>query len=307
MSSVSSLNDAVTASGANLPDGGLQHKRICFYGAGAMAEAVIRGLIDTGAAPAAQIAVFNRQNRQRLEALQEQYGVQPAYDSEAQQLALQQADIIVLGMKPKDAVEAIHMLRSTLRPGQLLVSLIAGLNINTIELLLGGSAAVVRTMPNTSCTIGLGVTGISFSSAVSGEQRQLALAMFSATGIASIVDEGLLDIVTGVSGSGPAYIYYMMEAMIQGAVSGGLTPEQARDLTVQTVLGAARMVQITGENPADLRRKVTSPNGTTEAAIKTLDEHGFAAGVQAAVLRAAERAGELGALLAADVQTKQNS
>ncbi|UUZ96032.1 hypothetical protein LJK87_17665 [Paenibacillus sp. P25] len=123
--------------------------------------------------------------------------------------------------------------------------------------------------------------------------------MFESTGIVSVVKESLLDIVTGVSGGGPAYIYYMMEAMIEGAIRGGLEPEEARKLTVQTVLGAAKMVETTGEAPAELRRKVTSPNGTTEAAIHTLDSLGFPEAVTRAVLRAAERAGEMGAAISA--------
>jgi pyrroline-5-carboxylate reductase len=153
---------------------------------------------------------------------------------------------------------------------------------------------IVRTMPNTSSTIGLGATGISFSSTVSNGQRLLAETMFQSIGLTAVVEEPLLDAVTGVSGSGPAYVYYLMEAMIEAGLSLGLSEEAARELTVQTVLGAAHMVKATNENPAELRRKVTSPNGTTQAAIETLDAHSFSQAVVRAIGRAAERAGEMG-------------
>jgi len=120
------------------------------------------------------------------------------------------------------------------------------------------------------------------------------LEMFRSIGEVNIVGEELLDIVTGVSGSGPAYVYYLMEAMIRGGVEGGLTPETARQLTVQTVLGAAQMVKMTGEDPQMLRQKVTSPNGTTQAALETLDKSRVQEALVKAVLRAAERARELG-------------
>jgi pyrroline-5-carboxylate reductase len=153
-------------------------------------------------------------------------------------------------------------------------------------------------MPNTSSNIGLGATGISFSSDVSESQRKAALDIFSSVGIVCAVEESRLDIITGVSGSGPAYVYYLIESMVKAGMEGGLTADQARDLTIQTVLGAAQMVKMTKEEPEILRKKVTSPGGTTEAAIAKLDEYAYSEAVQKAVLRAAERAGELGIMLA---------
>jgi len=150
-------------------------------------------------------------------------------------------------------------------------------------------------MPNTSSTIGLGATGISFSKEVDEQGRRLALNMFEAVGITSVIEEERLETLTGISGSGPAYIYYMMEAMIAGGIRGGLSAEQSTELTVQTVLGAARMVQQTGENPAVLRKKVTSPNGSTQAALEVLDKGDFFETVIAAVNRCAERSREMGA------------
>ncbi|WP_028549322.1 pyrroline-5-carboxylate reductase [Paenibacillus sp. UNC451MF] len=286
----------------------LTSAKITFIGAGSMAEAIVRGLTSQKDADASRITMMNRQDMDRLKKLHESYGISFATDSTDKNRATTEADVIVVAFKPKDAIDGLKALAPLLKPSQLLVSVIAGLSIATIEAVLGSPGqAIARTMPNTSSSIGLGATGISFSSQVSKAQQQLAVEMFASTGIVSVVDESKLDIVTGVSGSGPAYIYYMMEAMIEGGIRGGLSPEAARDLTVQTVLGAANMVKLTGEEPADLRRKVTSPNGTTQAALETLDQHDFSTGVAKAVLRAAERAGELGEAItsqAAAVQSK---
>lgn len=271
---------------------------IAFIGAGSIAEAIFGGLIEKEMTAPEQIFAVNQQNDERLARLRAAYGIRATREPRERDQAIRDADIVVLNMKPKDAAGGISGIRHLLRPDQLIVSVIAGLSIATLEHLLGGPFAIVRTMPNTSSTIGLGATGVSFSAAVSSAQRETALTMFRAIGEVCAVEEKQLDIVTGVSGSGPAYIYYFMEAMIAGGVEGGLTEEEARALTVQTVLGAARMVQTTSEPPSELRRKVTSPNGTTEAAIALMEANGVAGRIADAVLRAAERAGEIGRTLA---------
>ncbi|AZN42058.1 pyrroline-5-carboxylate reductase [Paenibacillus albus] len=269
--------------------------KMCFYGAGSMAEAMVRGLLDRGLTEPQQVSMMNRSNIDRLNELSSRYGVHTAAQNEAKVAMLREADIVFLAMKPKDAAEAILQLRDLLHPGQLIVSIIAGMTIKTLETLLGKPMPIVRTMPNTSSTIGLGATGVSFSSSVTATQRSLAELMFQSVGLTAIVDEPILDVVTGLSGSGPAYVYYLMEAMIAAGSELGLSEEAARELTIQTVLGAAHMVKATGENPAELRRKVTSPNGTTHAAIEKLDANNFSGGVISAIARAAERAAEMGA------------
>ncbi|MFC5699948.1 pyrroline-5-carboxylate reductase [Cohnella faecalis] len=275
----------------------LGNATIYFYGAGSMAEAIFRGLVEGKLTAPERITVSNRQNAERLRELESRYGVIGAGDDTAKQRGLKEADVVVLGMKPKDAAAAIRSLAPLLRPDQLIVSVIAGLPIATIEQLLGGKRPIARTMPNTSSTIGLGATGISFSDSVTSTHRELTLAMFDAVGMTSVVEEPLIEAVNGVSGSGPAYVYYLMEAMIQAGVELGLTPEAARDLTIQTVRGASEMVRLTGEDPAELRRKVTSPNGTTQAAIETLESFSFQEGMNKAIVRCAERARELGAAI----------
>ncbi|WP_426447503.1 pyrroline-5-carboxylate reductase [Paenibacillus sp. S-38] len=281
---------------------GLPQQQIAFVGAGSMAEAIIRGLIDKGGVPGASLFVVNRSNGERLAELHSRYGIRYALEQNAKDEAVRSADIVVLAFKPKDAVEGILALKNQLRPDQLIVSVIAGLSVATIHGLLGGEAfAVVRTMPNTSSTIGLGATGIAFSESVTEQQRRLASDMFASTGIVAIVDENQIDAITGLSGSGPAYVYYMMEAMMEGGIRSGLSREESRRLTIQTFLGAAGMVQATGEEPADLRRKVTSPNGTTQAAIEVMERAGFQDALMAGMHRAMERAGEMGEAISQSV------
>lgn len=267
---------------------------ICFSGAGSMAESILRGLIHKGVAQPAQIILHNRSNQERLQYLSEQYGVRTASEDEQKDKDLHEASVIVLAMKPKDAAEALRALGPKLSGNPLIVSVIAGLSISTIQALLGKALPIARTMPNTSSSIGFGATGLSLSAEVSAQQRKTVLSMFEAVGQVSVIPETQMDILTGVSGSGPAYIYYMMEAMIAAGIEGGLNAEQARELTVQTVLGAAIMMKETGEEPAKLRKDITSPNGSTQAALEVLDAHQFTEGVKAAVHRCAERSREMG-------------
>lgn len=267
---------------------------LVFYGAGSMAEAIVKGLLHKRLTTPGRIGMFNRSNGERLELLRTRYGVNTAAEQSDREQMLQSADLIFLAVKPKDAAEALRALAPLLNGRQTVVSLIAGLSIGTIGNLLGRHVPVIRTMPNTSATVGLGATGLAFSDGVSAEQRSLAEELFGAVGITAVVDEPQLDAVTAVSGSGPAYIYYMMEAMTAAGEKLGLSPQAARELTRQTVLGAAHMVIETGEEPAELRRKVTSPNGTTHAAITALESNRFTEAVMHAMERCMERARELG-------------
>ncbi|MBA9085291.1 pyrroline-5-carboxylate reductase [Fontibacillus solani] len=267
---------------------------ICFYGAGSMAEAIVRGLIHKSVAAPKQISMLNRSNQERLTYLTQQYGVLTGNSEQDKNKYLTEASIIVLAMKPKDAKEALTELGPKLQEGQLIVSLIAGISISTLQQLLGTNAPIARSMPNTSSSIGLGATGLSFSEETTDDHVQQVLSMFQSVGIVSVIPEEQMDILTGVSGSGPAYIYYMIEAMIEAGIEGGLTPDQARNLTVQTVLGAASMMLETGEDPAKLRKDITSPNGSTQAALEVLADKDFTNTVKAAVHRCKERSFEMG-------------
>jgi pyrroline-5-carboxylate reductase len=276
----------------------LSTARLAFVGAGSMAEATIRGILEKKIAAPEQLYVMNRSDQAKLDRIHTQYGVNVTNQIEQRNSYIQQADVIILCMKPKDVETTFVDLKPLLHDGQLLISVIAGLSIAKIETLLNTRMPIVRTMPNTSSSIGLGVTGMSFSDTTQEHHKRLAVSMFEAVGIVSVVEESKLDLVTGVSGSGPAYVYYFMEAMTRAGIEGGLSEEDARKLTLQTVLGAASMVQATQENPAELRRKVTSPNGSTQAALEVLDKYQFTDGIVRAIFRSAERAKEMGEQIA---------
>jgi len=285
----------------------LSAQKIAFVGAGSITEAIVRGLVEQKIARPDFLFALNRSSREKLDAMKRQYGIQACTleeERECYEAYIREADVVVMAMKPKDVGGAVHALKPFLNANQLLISVVAGLSIDTIARILLNGMPIVRTMPNTSSTIGLGATGMSFSQEASAEQQAIALEMFQAIGEVSVVAEEQLDTVTGLSGSGPAYIYYMMEAMMKAGVQGGLTFQDAHSLTVQTVLGAASMVKATKEDPAELRRKVTSPNGTTQAALELMNDNGFAEIVERAVLRASERARELGDMISSDVANK---
>ncbi|WP_058302500.1 pyrroline-5-carboxylate reductase [Gorillibacterium timonense] len=273
---------------------GLSDKTILFLGAGSMAEAIIRGLVHQQAETAKRITVTNRSNKERLEGLAQTYGVQTEQDPDRIRDLAAQSDLIVLAMKPADAPAALLAYRGLLTDKQLIVSVIAGLSIEVIRSLLGhDQLPVARTMPNTSSSIGLGMTGISFSEEMPETLKQLTMDMFQSVGETVLTNEDNLHTLTGISGSGPAYVYYFVEALVAGGIRGGLNAEDAKALAVSTLIGAAAMMKQTGEDPAELRRKVTSPNGTTQAAIEMLDRYSFKDAVEEAVLRCAERSREI--------------
>lgn len=267
---------------------------ICFCGAGSMAEALVRGLITKNLMKPQQISMLNRKNMVRLRELHGRYGIQTIGQGLDHDELLKNADVVLLAVKPTDSVDTIESMKHLFNPRQLIISVIAGLSIETINHLIGMSMPIVRTMPNTSATIGLGVTAISYSNAVSEEQRLVAEQLFGAVGITEVINEELQNAATGVFGSGPAYAYYLMEAMIAGASKLGFDSDASLRLVVQTILGAAEMVRITSEHPAELRSNTTSPNGTTQAAIDLLEQFSLKETITKAIVKAAERSGEMG-------------
>lgn len=273
----------------------LTGKKIGFVGAGSMTRALLDGLVGGGLVPPEQITVTNRQSEDRLRSVQERWGVRVTRDRAALAAG---ADILILSCKPADAADALAQLAPHVRPGQMVVSVAAGVPTAVIEGLLPADAVVVRAMPNTSSSIRESVTALCAGRRAGADSLALAEAVFAAVGKVVVVAEDLMDVVTAVSGSGPAYVYYLIEALIEAGEAGGLPPEVAKELVLQTVYGAARMVLETGIDPAELRRQVTSPNGTTAAALAVLEERGVRGALVAAVLQGAERARELAALAA---------
>lgn len=271
----------------------LKGKRFAFIGAGSMTQALLDGLVGGGWVPPEAVTVTNRADDGRLRAVRERWGVGVTRDRAA---LAGGADVLVLACKPADVAGAVTALARHVRPGQVVISVAAGVPTAAIERLLPPGVAVVRAMPNTSSRIRESATALAAGSRADAGALALAEAVFSSVGQVVVVPEGLLDAVTAVSGSGPAYVYYLVEKLVEAGEAAGLPRPVARQLVVQTLYGAARMVVETGADPADLRRQVTSPNGTTAAALQVLEERGFGPALAAAVARAAERSRELAAL-----------
>ena len=270
----------------------LGDKVIGFLGAGSMTEAMVQGLLAAALVRPGQIWLTNRGNTQRLAELAERFRVQVTTDKSQ---VVRGADILVLGCKPKDVNGLLDEVGPLTRPGQVLLSVAAGISTETLADGVVPGVHVVRSMPNTSSVLRLSATAFCGGAGCSSEALALCRIVLGAIGIVEEVPEPLLDAVTGLSGSGPAYIYLLAEAMISAGESLGLEPGVTRALVRQTVLGAAHMLTDTMADPALLRQKVTSPGGTTQAAMELLTAAGFMPQLHKAIHRAAERSREMGA------------
>ncbi len=261
--------------------------RIAVLGAGVMGETLLSAILAAGH-PARDI-IISEKRTERAEELRAKHGVDVTDNASA----ARDADIVLLAVKPQDVPDLLAEIAEAVRPGATVVSVAAGVRIATMESALADGVAVVRAMPNTPVLIGEGMFGISAGASVSEDQLAAVVSMLEAGGKVVVVDESQQAGVTGVSGSGPAYVFYLAEAMIAGGVDAGLDAETARVLATQTLLGAAHLLAGGDETAEELRRRVTSPNGTTHAAIVTLDERGVHDSVRAAIAAAAARSSEL--------------
>lgn len=269
----------------------LENKRIGFIGAGTMAEAIVRGLLKAGVGPA-QISASDP-DRRRRDFCQKELGIITAADNAS---VAQSSDIIILAVKPHVVHEVLAEIGGILKPRQLLISIAAGVKTASIQGKLGADVPVVRAMPNTPCLIGEGASAIAPGKFAASVHIDLASRIFSVVGIAVQVTEDKMDAVTGLSGSGPAYVYMFIEALADGGVRMGLPKETALVLAAQTAAGAARMVLETGAHPAELRDRVMTPGGTTAAGVASLESYGFRSAAIEAVTAATNRAAELGKL-----------
>ena len=267
----------------------MSHPRIAFIGAGNMAASLIGGLLAQGI-PASHIRASDPGAEQRAKIAAE-HGIE-LFESNADAIA--NADVVVLATKPQVLKQVSLALAPSLAPEQLIVSIAAGISCASLANWLGESRAIVRCMPNTPALLRLGASGLYANAHVDASQRQLAEQLLSAVGLALWLDEEQqIDAVTAVSGSGPAYFFLLIEAMTAAGEKLGLSRAIAEQLTLQTALGAAHMASASDVDAAELRRRVTSPNGTTEAAIKAFQAGGFEAQVQQALNAAAARSAEL--------------
>lgn len=265
--------------------------KVAFIGAGSMAEAIISGMINSNFIQADKVFVTNRANQERLKELHNHYQIQCTHDKEK---VLEAADIIILSMKPADVESGIDPIKRYIKPNQLIISVIAGISTDYLSSLIGKNIPIIRVMPNTSASIGFSATALSKGQNVSDHHIKMAESLLQTIGTTVIVAEEDMHTVTAISGSGPAYVYYLVEAMEKAAVEAGLDQNIAKSLISQTILGAGEMLQQSGESASTLRKRITSPAGTTEAGIKTLARYEFEKAIIECVKSASNRSVELG-------------
>jgi pyrroline-5-carboxylate reductase len=267
----------------------LREKRVAFIGCGNMGSVLISGTLSSGLISKDKVLVTDIRP-ERLEYIREREGISI---TEKNREAVEKSDVIVLAVKPQVIGKVLSEIRDVVTGDKVIISIAAGITTGFIEEALGKEVPVVRVMPNTPCLVKTGASGISPGKYAGEQEETIAEEMFRGVGIVVKVPEQMLDAVTALSGSGPAYIFYIIESLIEAGMEMGLSEDDARKLVSQTVLGAARMFVETGESPQVLRAKVTSPGGTTEAALKYLEEKGFQKILIAAVKEAAKRSKEL--------------
>ena len=273
----------------------LTSAKITFIGAGNMASSIIGGLVKQGVS-AEQITATDPY-QPSLDKLHSEFGVKVSGDNAA---AAENADVIVLAIKPQVMEQVCRDLAPSLAHQPMVVSIAAGIDIRSLDLWLGNQLAIVRCMPNTPALVQAGASGLYANEHTSETQKTLANGILEAVGIVQWLDsEAQLDPVTAVSGSGPAYFFLFMEAMIEAGIAQGLSRENATELTLQTAMGAAKLAQGSDVDVAELRRRVTSPNGTTEQAVLSFENSQLrdtvAKAMKACADRSVEMAQELGA------------
>lgn len=267
----------------------LSHQRVVFIGAGNMAEALVKGLVESRRLPRGGMRVTDLRP-ERLAYFEKTYRV-GSLPSNTE--AAEWATILVLAVKPQTFPDVLAELKPAFRRETLAVSIAAGIPTARIEQALGGEARVVRVMPNTPALVRAGVSGLCAGRWATAADLKKAEAIMGSVGLAVRVEEKLMDSITAVSGSGPAYVFYLAEAMLEAAEKLGLARDMARTLVAGTLDGAAKLLGASADGPDVLRARVTSRGGTTEAAIRVLDERRVRAALVEAMSAAHRRAGEL--------------
>jgi pyrroline-5-carboxylate reductase len=262
-----------------------------FVGGGNMATALIKGFLEAGLYRPGQVCVSDV-DAPKLAALRRRYKVATTTDNAA---LVRDAKVIIIAVKPQIIDVALASIRPSVTPQKLFISIAAGVTTRRLEAGLGSGARLLRVMPNTPALLGKGMSVLVRSRHATADDEHLGLRLLRAVGDAvAVQDERLLDAVTGLSGSGPAYVYRFAEGLIAGGVAAGMTAALAKRLALQTLTGAAAMLQETGDSPEALRAAVTSPGGTTLAGLGELERRGFRDAVVAAVITATRRSEELG-------------
>ncbi len=265
-------------------------KRIGFIGAGRMAQALAEGFLKKGVVTPDALTASDSSATAR-ERFRAATGAAVTADNLE---VVRRQEVIFLAVKPQSMHDLLQELAGRISSDQLIVSIAAGISLAKLEASLGSSCRLVRVMPNTPCLVGQGAAGYALGSCATEEDGRLVGELLSAVGAAVCVEERLMDAVTALSGSGPAFAYLMIEAMVDAGVRHGLPRDTASLLAAQTLKGAAEMVLVTGSPPALLKEQVTSPGGTTIAGLVAMESAGFRSAVFAAIQAAAERAAQLG-------------
>jgi pyrroline-5-carboxylate reductase len=271
----------------------MKTKRLGFLGAGNMAGALIKGLLHGKVLPPERVAASDVKP-ERLEQLRALHGIVTTTDNH--RLAAE-CDVLVLSVKPQTIDKVLTDIRGDIRPDHLVISVAAGVPIEALEGRLPGGVRIVRAMPNTPATVQAGATAISGGAHAHEDDLRIARELFEAVGRVVVLDESLLDAVTGLSGSGPAYVMLIIEALADGGVKVGLHRDTALLLAAQTVFGSAQLLLETGEHPGRLKDMVTSPGGTAIAGLHTLESGGLRKTLMDAVETASKRAAELGVIM----------
>ena len=265
-----------------------KNRVIAVVGAGHMAGALIGGMLRSKLVPPKGI-VAARRSPDALAELQKKWGVRTSTDNRK---AVEGADIVILAVKPQMAKKVMEGLAGAVRKDQLVISVMAGITTAAISKALGVECPVVRAMPNTPCLVDAGATAICAGARAGEKELKLAESVFASVGLVATLPESALDAATGLSGSGPVYIYMVIEAMTDGGVKMGIPRAVAAKLAAQTVFGAAKLVLETGKHPAVLKDEVTTPGGTAISAIHVLESKGLRAlfidGIEAATKRSQE-------------------
>ena len=262
--------------------------RIGVIGCGNMGEAIVRGIVRSGKVKSTQIIVSDI-DPDRVETIVEKYNVA---GTTSNRRVVENSEIIFLSVKPKDLEKIVLPIKDAFKDKKTVISVLAGIKISKIKRLIP-EATIVRSMPNTPALIGEGALGVSFEEGIDNLKKEELIDILRSLGTVVEVDEDLMDAVTGLSGSGPAYVFMFIEGLIQGGIKEGLSYKQAKELAVQTVLGSAKLIKETDEHPSVLRDKVSSPGGTTIYAIHRLEEKGLKDAVITAVSEATKRSKEL--------------
>lgn len=263
--------------------------KIAFLGAGNMAEALVKGLLSAGLVNKEQITVSDIR-KERIDYFSNVLKIQSVADNKK---IIEDRDIIFISVKPQNIEEVLEEISKLVKASQHVISIVAGITTKYIESKFKEKVPVIRAMPNTPALIGAGMTAICRGRFATDAQLELAKKIFNAVGKTVVVEESLIDAITGLSGSGPAYVFAIIEALVEAGVEVGLSEEEALPLVTQTVFGAAKLLLETGESPAILREKVTSPGGTTAAGLKVFEQTDLRKIIKDAVKAAVARAKEL--------------